>query len=106
MIDKTLGLKRKTANIDILSRRNFARVWSALIVVSLTACARQENAHIYPVDLFGQRVVGNASYVTVSNVWNEMDALPLAERHCAGYGKSARFTHMEGSRAIYDCVNG
>ncbi len=73
-----------------------------LASVILSACA--SDAHIYP-GLFGQRVVGNENYVTVSNVWNEMDALPLADRHCAQYGKSARFTHMEGNRAIYDCVN-
>jgi hypothetical protein len=52
----------------------------------------------------GQRVVGNETYVTVSNVWNEMDALPLADNHCAGFGKVARFNHMEGHRAIFDCV--
>jgi hypothetical protein len=67
----------------------------------LSGCAA--DAHIYP-GLFGQRVVGNENYVTVSNVWNEMDALPLADAHCAKYGKSARFTHMEDYRAIYDCV--
>ncbi len=74
------------------------------ILVALVGCASNENAHIYPFGFFGQRVVGNENYVTVSNVWNEMDALPLAERHCAQYSRSARFTHMEGNRAIYDCV--
>jgi hypothetical protein len=62
-----------------------------------------ENAHIYP-GLFGQRVVGNEVYVTVSNVYNEMDALPLATQHCATYGKVARFDHMEQIRAVFDCV--
>jgi gamma-glutamylcyclotransferase (GGCT)/AIG2-like uncharacterized protein YtfP len=73
----------------------------AAIILGLGACASQD-AHIYP-GFFGQRVVGNV-YVTVSNVWNEMDALPLADKHCAQYSRSARFTHMEGNRAIYDCV--
>jgi hypothetical protein len=41
---------------------------------------------------------------TVSNVWNEMDALSLADGHCAKHGKSARFTHMEAASALYDCV--
>jgi len=69
----------------------------AATVACLCACAApNEDAHIYP-GLFGQRVVGNASYVSVSNVWNEMDALPLADQHCAKYGK-------EGARAIFDCV--
>lgn len=52
----------------------------------------------------GQRVVGNQAYVTVSNVWDEMDALPLANGHCSKYGRIPRFSHMEGNRAIYDCV--
>jgi hypothetical protein len=42
-------------------------------------------------------------YVTISNVWNEMDALPLADAHCKQYGKSARFNRMESARAIFDC---
>ncbi len=75
-----------------------------MAVVILTGCAMKEDAHIYPVGLFGQRVVGNNAYVTVSNVWNEMDALPLADKHCAQYGRAARFNHMERSRAIFDCV--
>jgi hypothetical protein len=74
------------------------------LLLMLTACAAQEGAHIYPAGLFGQRIVGNDAYVTISNIWNEMDGLPLAQTHCAKYGKSARFTHMEGHRAIYDCV--
>ncbi len=61
------------------------------------------DARLYP-GFFGQNVVGNETYVTVSNVWNEMDALPLAEKHCAQFGKAARFNHMEGQRAIFDCL--
>jgi hypothetical protein len=39
------------------------------------------DANIYN-SLNGQRIVGNENLVIVSNVWNEMDAFPLAERHC------------------------
>jgi hypothetical protein len=53
---------------------------------------------------FGQRVVGNEAYVTVSNVWSEMDALRLAETHCARSGKISKFSHMERVRAVFDCV--
>lgn len=82
---------------------------STLILASLilSGCAGSlagNDAHIYPLGLFGQNVVGNEIYVTVSNVYNEMDALPLAENHCAKFGKSARFNHMERIRAIFDCV--
>jgi len=75
------------------------------LAVSLAACNSRyagNDANIYNSPN-GQKVVGNDQYVTVSNVWNEMDALPLAETHCLQYGKSARFNHMEALRAIYDC---
>ncbi len=75
-------------------------------VLSLPACVTSNagsDANIYG-SLFGQRVVGNAAYVTVSNVWNEMDALPLAERHCQTHGRVARFKGMEPYRAVFDCV--
>lgn len=62
-----------------------------------------DSAHIYP-GLFGQNVAGNEAYVTVSNVYNEIDALPLADAHCAKYGRVARFNHMERVRAVFDCV--
>jgi hypothetical protein len=78
------------------------KAWSLGLILVLSACAN-EDAHIYP-GLFGQRVVGNEAYVTVSNVYNEMDALPLADAHCHQYGKVAKFARMEGIRAIYDCV--
>ena len=74
-----------------------------LIALGLATCAAPD-ARIYPLGAFGQNVVGNEAYVTVSNVWNEMDALPLAEKHCNQFQKIARFNHMEGHRAIYDCV--
>jgi hypothetical protein len=76
-----------------------ARVIAAL---ALAGCA-SEDAHIY-AGLFGQRVVGNEAYVTVSNVWNEMDALPLADGHCGKFGKVARFKYIENNRANFDCV--
>lgn len=72
------------------------------LLAGLSGCATSENK-IYP-GFFGQNVVGNSAYVTVSNVWNEMDGLPLAERHCGGFQKVARFNRMENARAIYDCV--
>lgn len=76
--------------------------WTSIVLaLSLSGCA--SDANIYG-GLFGQRVVGNEVYVSVSNVWNEMDALPLADGHCKQYGKVARFKHMEAHRATYDCV--
>ena len=73
-----------------------------LSFLTLSACASRD-ANIYGCCV-GQDVVGNKNYVTVSNVWNEMDALPLAEKHCGVFGRSARFNKMESNRAIFDCV--
>lgn len=69
----------------------------------LGACA-QSDANIYGCCI-GQKIVGNKNYVTISNVWNEMDALPLAEQHCSKYGRSARFNKIESQRAIFDCID-
>lgn len=74
-----------------------------LLALVLTGCGARQDANIYG-SLVGQNVVGNETYVSISNVWNEMDALPLATTHCSKYGKSARFTRMEPYRAIFDCV--
>lgn len=81
------------------------RLFPLALMLPLAGCvsAAGEDAHIYP-GLFGQRIVGNETYVTVSNVYNDMDALPLAERHCGQYGRTARFNHMEAIRAVFDCV--
>jgi len=75
-----------------------------LVCLSVLAACAKTDANIYG-GLVGQRVVGNEAYVTVTNVWNEMDALPLAEKHCVQYGKVARYVRKEeGAKAIFDCV--
>ncbi len=76
-----------------------------LIAASLCLAGCANDANIYPFDPVGQRIVGNETYVSISNVWSEMDALPLAERHCAQYGKRARFDQMvTRGRAAFACV--
>jgi hypothetical protein len=75
----------------------------ASLSISTAQSAERGDANIYG-GLFGQKIVGNEAYVTISNVWNEMDALPLAERHCAKFGKVARFKAYGGARAVFDCV--
>jgi hypothetical protein len=73
-------------------------------ICGLAGCAGGDDAQIYPFGMVGQRIVGNEAYVTIHNVYNEMDALPLAEKHCAQYSKVARFSRMQSMRAIFDCV--
>jgi hypothetical protein len=53
---------------------------------------------------FGQHVVGNKNSVIISNIWNEMDAFALADKWCAQYGRTARFSYGAGYRAGYDCL--
>ncbi len=72
-------------------------------MMALSACATSD-ANIFE-GWFDQSVVGNKNYVTISNVRNEMKALPLAEQHCSAYGRSARFNTMIGQRAVFDCID-
>jgi hypothetical protein len=57
-------------------------------------------------NFFGVNPVSDGSYVTVANVWNREDGLPIAEKLCKQYGKSASFTRLdEGvSQKTYVCV--
>ena len=79
-----------------------ATICLTIAVLLLGGCAGNEG-NIYGCCV-GQKVVGNKNYVTVWNVRNEMDALPLAERHCAKYKRSASFKSTEAMRVIFDCV--
>lgn len=76
----------------------------AIIIAALAlgGCATSAN-NIYG-GAFGQDVVGNEVSVIVSNVWNEMDALALADRHCKQYGKAARLSRFSDYKASFDCV--
>lgn len=80
------------------------RFLSLLLVAGALSGCMKSDANIYG-SFNGQRIVGNEAYVTISNVWNEMDALPLAEQHCGKYSRIAKFTHMEGPKAIFDCIS-
>jgi hypothetical protein len=76
----------------------------ALVVLSLSGCAPgSKNLSLQGVG--AEHVLGNAWSVTISPIRNEADAVPLANFHCSEYKKSARFTHMEGNRAFFDCVD-
>lgn len=69
----------------------------------IASCGTNETDRAYPIG-FSQSVTGNAAFVTIGNVWNEGDALPLAETHCKKYGKIAKFSRMQAHKAIFDCV--
>lgn len=63
----------------------------AVCAVALSAC--------------DQPLAGNEMFVSVGNVWTEMEALPKADAHCRRYGKVARFNSMSPSYvASFHCV--
>lgn len=71
-------------------------VFAIIATLGLAACS---SARIFPAG-----VSGNEVYVAVSNVWNEAEALPYAEKHCRQYGKAPRLAEMKGYTARFDCV--
>ncbi|GGA51755.1 hypothetical protein GCM10011499_22240 [Pelagibacterium lentulum] len=82
------------------------RLVSISAALILTGCATStdpENANIYGGP-FGNNVTGNEHGVIIGNVWNEMDAFPVAERFCGQYGKAAKHKSTQGYRASFDCV--
>lgn len=52
----------------------------------------------------GQGIAGNGTYVSVSNVWSDGDALPKASEHCSKWGRTPRFKYFEKYTAYFDCV--
>ena len=48
------------------------------------------------------QVQGDAERVSIQG--GRVDALPLAVLHCSRYGRSARWSHADGDRSVYDCV--
>ena len=51
----------------------------------------------------GPRLSGNETYVTVTPVDDEAEALPDAQKRCGTYGRIAHFKRMEGKSAVFDC---
>ena len=62
------------------------------MVIALSSCAN-----------LGVRETGNETSVVISGTADVATALPLAEQHCANYGKVAHFKRMEGFRVVFDC---
>lgn len=74
-----------------------------IILAGCSTSSDPKNANVYGSP-FGQNVVGNKNGVMIGNVWNEMDAFPVAERFCGQYGKTATYKSTRGYRAAFDCV--
>ena len=55
------------------------------LVILLLSCflligCKKSDANIYGCCI-GQNISGNKNFVFIANVWNEGDALPMAEKH-------------------------
>lgn len=72
------------------------KVAISLLAMLLTGCAYDvaKTAHI----------TGNEVGITVNNVWNANEALPIADKHCHQYGKAARLSVSGEYSFSYDCV--
>lgn len=70
------------------------------LIVVLAGCQNQ----VYGAGLIPQNVQGDESGVSVFNVWKATDAQPLADRHCAEFGKRAIFAKSAPITMFFDCV--
>ena len=60
-----------------------------------------------------ERVIGHGLSVTITNVANEVEALPFAEHYCDARGRTVHFNRMEilsyhsvaSKSALFDCVS-
>jgi uncharacterized OsmC-like protein len=73
-----------------------------VLVLALAGCGHYD-ANIYG-GLMGQNIIGNEASVQVTNVWNQADAFPLAERHCRKFSRAARLNNFNANIANFDCV--
>jgi hypothetical protein len=84
-----------------------ARAKGALLAAAIVAAALAQGCATSPplVDkLPGGRVQGDAGHVSVLGA--RWESLPLAVAHCARFGLSAQFDHMDRDRSIFNCVKG
>ena len=77
-----------------------APVYALGLFVILSGCQNQ----VYGAGLVPQSVTGDEYGVSVFNVWKAIDAQPLADRHCAQYGKRAIFASSAPITMMFDCV--
>ena len=78
------------------------KLFPILLVVVLSGCAVGKD-NLYGC-CFGQSVQGDENRVTVDNIWNSVDGLPLAEKHCQQFNGHAIIVGMAGHTGIYKCL--
>ena len=78
----------------------------SLIFLFLTGCVTDTTLHGNRANLYGgmgQRVTGDENKVSVWNIWKAEHALPVAEQHCAKYGKEVISFSQSGITGYYEC---
>lgn len=78
------------------------RKFIVLAALAVSACGGGDQ--VYTAGVVPQNVKGDADHVSVFNVWTAADAKPLADRHCAKFGKVASFSRTAMITAHFDCV--
>ena len=76
-----------------------------IVLVSLLFLNSCADNQIYVGSVIGHSVNGDSNSVTVMNIWNAQDGLPLADIHCGGFKKRAFIRGYGGFyTGYYDCV--
>ena len=55
-------------------------------------------------DCVKKSISGNKNYVTLSLYGDESEALPIAEEHCAKFGRSANYKSKEKYIVVFECL--
>ena len=81
------------------------------ILMTLSACITTDDpelvggeGQVYLTGLVNQKVSGDGVNVSVWNIWNAKDGLPLAQQYCQKFGKSvSNHTRFQGITGYYKC---
>lgn len=81
------------------------------ILLTLSACITTDDpelvggeGQVYLTGLVNQKVSGDGVNVSVWNIWNAKDGLPLAQQYCQKFGKSvSNHTRFQGITGYYKC---
>ena len=90
--------------------KNIVSKFLVIFAIFICGCASSDpslvsgRGQVYSAGLFGQTVSGDESKVSVWNIWNAKDGLPLAEQHCQQYGKGVSIISHSGITGYYECV--
>ena len=79
-----------------------------LIIVTffISSCATDTNLYGNRANLYGgmgQSVNGDENNVSIFNLWKAEHGLPVAEQHCAKYGKKVVSYSQSGITGLYKC---